>query len=103
MLDTPAEMKNYSGIKKADDSNDAFFLAELLRLNILPTGHIYDAELRPVRDLLRRRMTLVHQRTSLMLSFKSLYTRTTGQEMTLSGLKQLEIKEAQALYKHPAN
>jgi transposase len=38
-----------------------------------------------------------------MLSFKSLYTRTTGQELTLTKLKELEIKEAQALYDHPAN
>ena len=103
VLANPAGMEQYSGIKHADDTNDAFFLAELLRLAILPTGHIYDAELRPVRDLLRRRLMLVHQRTSLMLSFKSLYTRTTGQEMTLSALKNLEIKEAQELYEHPAN
>jgi len=103
VLANPAAMQQYSGIKHADDTNDAFFLAELLRLKILPTGHIYDAQLRPVRDLLRRRMTLVHQRTALMLSFKSLYTRTTGQEMTLSQLKELEIKEAQNLYTHPAN
>jgi transposase len=46
---------------------------------------------------------LVHQRTALMLSFKSLYTRTTGQELTLSKLKELEIKAAQELYEHPAN
>ena len=103
VLANPAAMQQYSGIKHADDTNDAFFLAELLRLKILPTGHIYDAQLRPVRDLLRRRMTLVHQRTALMLSFKSLYTRTTGQEMTLGQLKELEIKEAQKLYAHPAN
>jgi len=103
VLANPAAMQQYSGIKHADDTNDAFFLAELVRLKILPTGHIYEAQLRPVRDLLRRRMTLVHQRTALMLSFKSLYTRTTGQEMTLSQLKELEIKEAQDLYAHPAN
>ncbi len=103
VLANPAGMEQYSGIKHADDTNDAFFLAELLRLNILPTGHIYDAQLRPVRDLLRRRLGLVHQRTSLMLSFKSLYTRTTGQEMALSRLKGLEVKEAQKLYEHPAN
>jgi transposase len=96
-------MEQYSGIKHADDTNDAFFLAELLRLKILPTGHIYDAELRPVRDLLRRRLMLVHQRTALMLSFKSLYTRTTGKEMTLGRLKALESPQAQALYDHPAN
>ena len=103
VLANPAAMEQYSGIKSAGDTHDAFFLAEQLRLKILPTGHIYDARLRPVRDLLRRRLLLVHQRTALMLSFKSLYTRTTGQEMTLSGLKELEIKEAQELYDHPAN
>jgi transposase len=103
VLANPAGMQQYSGIKHADDTNDAFFLAELLRLKILPTGHIYDAQLRPVRDLLRRRMTLVHHRTALMLSFKGLYTRTTGQEMKLSQLKDLEIKQAQELYEHPAN
>src|SRR6185436_7499082 len=103
VLANPAGMQQYSGIKHADDTNDAFFVAELLRLNILPTGHIYDPRLRPMRDLLRRRMMLVHHRSALMLSFKSLYTRTTGQEMSLSRLKELEIKEAQGLYEHPAN
>jgi transposase len=103
VLANPAGMQQYSGIKHADDTNDAFFLAELLRLKILPTGQIYDAQLRPVRDLLRRRLMLVHQRTALMLSFKSLYTRTTGQEMTLGYLKGLEIKQARDLYAHPAN
>jgi len=103
VLANPAGMQQYSGIKHADDTNDAFFLAELLRLNILPTGHIYDAELRPVRDLLRRRLLLVRQRTALMLSFKSLYTRTTGQDMALNTLKKLESKTAEALYEHPAN
>src|SRR5438045_3472455 len=96
-------MEQYNGVKHADDRNDAFFVAELLRLKVLPTGHIYDPKLRPVRDLLRRRIMLVHQRTALMLSFKSLYTRTTGQEMPLSELKAFEVKKAQGLYQHPAN
>ncbi|MCA1838018.1 MAG: transposase, partial [Actinobacteria bacterium] len=46
---------------------------------------------------------LVHQRTSLMLSFKSLFTRTTGQLMSLSELKALEVEQAEKLYSHPAN
>ncbi len=103
VLANPAGMEQYNGIKHADDTNDAFFLAELLRLKILPTGHIYDARLRPVRDLLRRRLKLVQHRTALMLSFKSLYTRITGREMSLSQLKEMQIKEAQQLYTHPAN
>jgi transposase len=103
VLANPAAMQQYNGIKHVDDTNDAFFLAELSRLKILPTGHIYDAQLRPVRDLLRRRMLLVHQRTALMLSFKSLYARTTGGELTLGELKGLEVEKAQSLYEHEAN
>jgi transposase len=102
-LANPARIEQYSGIKHADDKNDAYFLAELQRLNILPTGYIYDPVLRPVRDLLRRRLSLVHQRTALMLSFKSLFTRTTGQVMSLSRLKGMAVAEATALYEHPAN
>jgi transposase len=103
VLANPAKIDQYSGLKHADDKNDAFFLAELLRLNILPTGYVYDAQRRPVRDLLRRRMRLVQHRTALMLSFKSLFTRTTGQEMTLAQLKGLAVGPARAIYAHPAN
>jgi transposase len=103
VLANPAAMEQYSGIKHADDKNDAYFLAELQRLDILPTGYIYDPKLRPVRDLLRRRLSLVHQRTALMVSFKSLYVRTTGQTMSLSRLKGMEVTEAVGLYEHPAN
>ena len=102
-LANPAKIEQYSGIKHADDKHDAFHLAELQRLNILPKAHIYDAQLRPVRDLLRRRTNLVQQRTALMLSFKSLYSRTTGKQMPLNELKQLGPKEAPKLYQHPAN
>jgi transposase len=38
-----------------------------------------------------------------MLSFKSLFTRTTGGQMSLSRLKAMEVAEAQAFYEHPAN
>ena len=102
-LANPAGIEQYSGIKHADDENDAFFLAELQRLNILPTGYIYDPTLRPVRDLLRRRLGLVRQRTALLLSFKSLYARSTGQAMSLSRLKAMEPNETKTLYQHPAN
>jgi len=102
-LANPARIDQYNGIKYADDQNDAYFLAELQRLGILPTGHIYDAQLRPVRDLLRRRLSLVQQRTALMLSSKSLHTRTTGRPLALSRLKSMSIEEAGGLYEHPAN
>lgn len=102
-LANPAKIEQYRGLKHVNDKDDAFHLAELQRLNILPKAHVYDPQLRPVRDLLRRRSGLVHQRTALLLSFKSLYTRTTGQALDLSDAKRMEPKEAPKLYEHPAN
>jgi transposase len=103
VLANPAKIEQYNGLKHADDKSDAYFLAELQRLKILPTGYIYDAELRPVRDLLRRRVSLVQQRTALQLSFKSLYARMTGQTMSLSRLKGMAAETARELYEHPAH
>ena len=103
VLANPAKIEIYSGLKHSDDKSDAFFLAELARLKILPTGYIYAPELRPVRDLLRRRMSLVQLRTSLLLSFKSLYIRTTGQKMSSSLFNELDADGLCKLYEHPAN
>jgi len=36
----PSAIQKYSGLKHADDPHDAFWLAELLRLGILPEGYI---------------------------------------------------------------
>jgi transposase len=53
-LANPAEMQKYSGLKQTDDETDALWLAEMLRLGILPTGYIYPQAERPVRDNQRR-------------------------------------------------
>jgi transposase len=75
----------------------------MLRLKILPTGYICHRELRPVRDLLRRRMGLVQKRTSLVLSLKSLHTRMTGRDLSAGRIKGLEPKDAEKLFEHPAD
>jgi transposase len=103
VLANPAAMKQYDGLKHADDKSDAFFLAEMLRLGILPTGHICDREMRPVRDLLRRRMGLVQKRTSLILSLKSLHTRVTGRDLSTGKIKALAPQDAEKLFEHPAD
>src|SRR5208283_3691467 len=90
-------------LKHADDKSDAFFLAEMLRLNIVPAGNICDRAVRPVRDLLRRRMGLVPKRTSLILSLKSLHTRMTGRDLGTGRIKTLEPQDAEKLFAHPAD
>ncbi len=103
LLANPAGIKQYDGLKHADDRSDAWFLAELLRLNILPRGYIYDPQMRPVRDLLRRRAGLVRQRTALILSIKNLHQRTHGRTLGLAELKATEEGRLKDLFLHPAD
>ncbi len=102
-LANAAGITQYSGLKHTDDISDAYFLAELTRLDILPTGYIYDPSLRPVRDLLRRRASLVQKRTSVILSLKSLFARTFGQTPTLGEIKKLDKAAAEARFQHSAD
>ena len=77
-LANPAAIKQYEGLKHTDDPYDAFFLAHLMRLGILPTGYIYPREKRGVRDLLRRRLSMVHMATGLLLAVQSQIWRSNG-------------------------
>ena len=84
-----AAIKQYDGLKYSDDKRDAFHLAHLLRLGILPTGYIYPKEERSVRDLLRKRLQLVQQRTAQILSIQNQITRNTGRQMKANEVKKL--------------
>jgi len=59
-----AKVIQYSGLKRTNDHYDAFHLAHLMRLGILPTGYIYSKADRGLRDLLRKRIQLVRDRSS---------------------------------------
>ncbi len=71
-LANPTAIQKYSGLKYSDDQHDAFWLAEMLRLGILPEGYIYPKEDRPIRDLVRKRSHLVKLRTSLVINTNAL-------------------------------
>ena len=88
-LANPAAIKKYTGLKFADDQHDAFWLAEMLRLGILPEGYIYPKEDRPIRDLLRKRMHLVRLRTSLIVSLQNILSRNNGFKLKTSDVKAL--------------
>lgn len=70
--------QQYSGLKYSDDQHDAFWLAHLRRLGILPTGYIYPPEQRALRDLLRRRLQLVGMRARQLTSIQLQVWRSTG-------------------------
>lgn len=73
-----SKARQYEGLKYTDDRYDAFWLAQQMRLGILPTGYIYPKEQRAVRDLLRERRRLVRQRTTNVLSTQSTLWRHTA-------------------------
>ena len=64
-----------SGSKYKSDKRDAERLARLLRLGEIPEGYIYPKELRPLRDLMRQRTSLVRQRGGLRASLRNTLSR----------------------------
>ena len=77
-LANPAAMQQYSGLKYTDDHSDARWLAQVLRLGVLPEGYIYPKAARAVRDVLRKRAPLVRQHTANVLSVQNILARNTG-------------------------
>ena len=98
-LANPSAIKQYEGLKHSDDQHDAFFLAQLLILGILPQGYIYPKENRPVRDLARKRMFLVKHKTAHILSLQSLITRCSGQRISSNQLRTFKRADLKQLLK----
>ena len=96
-LANTAAIQQYEGLKYTDDHSDARWLAHLLRLGVLPEGHIYPRAERPVRDLLRKRSQLVRQRTTNVLSIQNLLTRNTGSSMKANQIKGLDVQQIDEL------
>jgi transposase len=88
-LANPSAIQQYVGLKHSDDKHDAFWLAEMLRLGILPEGYIYPKQERPVRDLLRKRGHLMRLRTSLVISLENIISRNCGRKMKANDVKRL--------------
>ena len=100
-LANPSAIKQYEGLKHTDDKSDAFWLAHLKRLNILPEGYIYPKEERPVRDILRRRLLFVRHRTAHILSLQSAVTRNLNYKMSSREIKNLNESDAEKLFDDP--
>jgi len=94
-------VKQYEGLKYSDDKSDARHLAHLLRLGILPTGYIYPPEERAVRDLLRRRLQLVRQRTTHVQSMQNQLTRNTGKQFKANEIKKLSPATIKRMLPNP--
>jgi transposase len=100
-LANPSAIRQYEGLKHTDDKWDAFWLAQLLMLGILPQGYIYPKAERPARDLLRRRLLFVRHRTAHILSLQSMLQRCCGRRISVNEIKKMTPQEAAALFSDP--
>lgn len=98
-LANPAAIKQYEGLKYSDDQHDAFFLAKLLILGILPEGYIYPKEHRPVRDLARKRMFLVRHKTANILSLQSFIQRCCAIRISANDIRHLTVTDLKSWLK----
>lgn len=92
-----AAVKVYEGLKYTGDEHDARHLAHLLRLGVLPTGHIHPKEDRAVRDLLRKRGQLVRYRTAQILSIQATVSRNVGHGLSTEEVRKLDDAEINRL------
>ena len=100
-LANTAAIQQYSGLKHGDDDSDANWLANMLRLGILPEGYIYPKEERMLRDLLRKRLQLVQQKTQNLLSIQGLYDRHLNRRLNSNKIKQLTLEKLTADFADP--
>ncbi len=100
-LANPAAIQAYNGLKHTDDKWDSFWLAHMLRLGILAEGYIYPKQHRAVRDLVRRRLMFVRQRTSQILSLQSMITRNRGLNYTGTEIKRFRDEFIDVLFTDP--
>lgn len=93
-------VKQYEGLKHRGDESDAKHLAHLLRLGLLPEGHIMPKAKRALRDLARKRMQLVQQRSVQILSIESAMQRYTGSRASSNTIKRLTLDDLAQLPLH---
>jgi len=84
-------------LKFGNDASDAGWIAEQLRLGILPESYVYPPEARPIRDLLKRRMLIVHQRVQSLSSLESLFARHGWQWRGAQRIKSWTAEDLKAL------
>ncbi|MGE6493091.1 IS110 family RNA-guided transposase [Cupriavidus metallidurans] len=97
-LANTAAIKQYEGLKYAGDERDAVFLAHLFRLGLLPQGYIYPPQDRALRDLARKRLQLVQQRTMNILSIENILARQLNLRLNAEQVRHLDTAALKAFH-----
>lgn len=79
-------MKAVHGAKTKNDRVDAERIAGLLRGGLFPIAYVYPQEMRPTRDLLRRRIHLARRRAGLLNHIHTLGGQYNVEALTKHGI-----------------
>lgn len=80
-------MKAIHGGKAKNDKIDAYNIAALLRGGMIPMAHVYPAEMRSTRDLLRRRNHFAHKRAEILA-----HVQNTNHQYNLPDIGKIAYK-----------
>ncbi len=95
-------LRHISGGKNKNDRIDSGKLAHLLRANLIPPAYVYPSERRPIRSLLRQRMSYVWRRSEIMAQL-TMKQMVQGLAPVAKGGHNREVWEERILeqVKHP--
>ena len=95
-------LNHIHGGKNKNDRIDSEKLAHLLRANLIPPSYVYPSQRRPLRALLRQRMSYVHDRSALLANL-SMKQTAEGLVPARKVGRDRDIWEARILeqYTHP--
>lgn len=88
------------GGKNKDDRLDSEKLARLLAGHLIPPAYVYPAAKRPVRALLRQRLTYVWRRAQVLMRIQSLQL-AEGHEPVACGARNRDPWQARLLERYP--
>jgi transposase len=95
-------MKAIHGAKVKNDKVDSRKIAGLLRGGMFPTAYVYPPEMRPTRDLLRRRTYFVRRRADLLSHIQNTNSQYNLPEFGKKIARKMHRDGIAEVFPHPA-
>jgi transposase len=91
-LARPSSGGCYVAPAQGDEEWDAVYLAQLLRLGVLPSPYISPHQQRTARDISRRRTQLIRRRTACYIEVERILARHLGRRWDSGAVRRLSVE-----------